>query len=134
MRMVNKQPVHESVVALGQQAFRPDQIAAHQQPAQHEDGHQPGQIEGEGKQFVKGSLEKLDAEKQIGKIRLGDNQRGADNENEKTPEKEGMRCSGTWNPEHLGLQEHRLDQVFDPFASLVGPVQRLPEAVDLDPL
>ena len=58
------------------------------------DGHQAGEIEDDGEDLVEGSLEKLDAEEQIGEIGLDDDQGGADQQQEKAPEEQAVQETG----------------------------------------
>jgi len=57
--------MHEAMVFLGFQPFRFEDVAPYQQGAKHDNGNNTGDIQGNGKQFVKSPLEKFYAEEEI---------------------------------------------------------------------
>ena len=60
-----EQAVHQGVVPNRRQPFGAHQVAAHRQAQQHDDGHQPGEVENQGETEVEVAFEEPDAEQRI---------------------------------------------------------------------
>ena len=71
------------------------------------------------KEQVKVAFEKLEAEQQIGKVRLHDDQASADEENKEAPEEQAMGYARALDSEHLALQQHTSNHVANPDRQLI---------------
>ena len=105
--------MHEVVVPGDLEPFGPDQEPAERKAEEHDQGDEACQVEDQGIELVKAPLEEPYLQQRLGKVCLGHDQEGADEQEDETPEKERVGDPGPRHAQDLQLTDEILHQPAD---------------------
>ncbi len=121
-----KEQLQDDVVVLDDlQPFGLDDEPADEEPGQHEDGDDAGQVQHQREGLVEFAGEEVDLQQGGEEVGLEHDQQGAGKEDQEAPEKEGVEHAAVGDPEDLHLAEHFGDHPLDPLVVAVETVERL---------
>ena len=124
-----EQGVDDVVVAYGLQPFRLDREAPYQEPSQHHEGREAGQVQNQGEELVEGAFQEDDAQHRLREICLRHDEERADEEEAEGPEEDGVEQARVVHAQHPGLGQDVSHHPRRAPGELVETLQRLAQAV-----